>query len=51
MTMQASSANRIEYQVYCDKHTPFKIRRVLETKYRIYEKEIIEFFRSYEKYN
>jgi bromodomain and PHD finger-containing protein 1 len=50
MSMHATSANKIEYLVFCDKHTPFKLKRVLETKYRLYEKEIVEFFKSYEKY-
>ncbi|CAD8046743.1 unnamed protein product [Paramecium sonneborni] len=38
-----------DYQIFCQKHLPLKVKRILESKQRLYEREIIDFFRAYEK--
>ncbi|CAD8138294.1 unnamed protein product [Paramecium pentaurelia] len=38
-----------DYQIFCQKHVPLKVKRILESKQRLYEREIIDFFRAYEK--
>ncbi|CAD8046423.1 unnamed protein product [Paramecium sonneborni] len=41
--------NKPDYQIFCQKHVPLKVKRILESKQRLYEREIIDFFRAYEK--
>jgi hypothetical protein len=36
--------------IYCERHTPLKIKRVIENKEKKYKEELIKFFRSIEKY-
>ncbi|CAD8140475.1 unnamed protein product [Paramecium octaurelia] len=38
-----------DYQIFCQKHVPLKVKRILESKQRLYEREIIDFFRAYER--
>ncbi|CAD8136647.1 unnamed protein product [Paramecium octaurelia] len=40
---------KTDYQIFCQKHVPLKVKRILESKQRLYEREIIDFFRAYEK--
>ncbi|KAM3137292.1 hypothetical protein pb186bvf_010662 [Paramecium bursaria] len=43
------SSSKLDYQLYCQPHIPLKVKRQLDSKYKQYEKDIVEFFRSYEK--
>lgn len=40
----------MNYFIYCEKHTPLKLKRLLENKEKKYQEEIIKFTRTIEKY-
>ena len=42
--------NGTGYYIYCDRHMPLKLKRVLETKEKTYIDEINKFAKSIEKF-
>lgn len=41
---------KLSYLIFCEKHTPLKLKRILENKEKKYQDEIIKFTRTIEKY-
>ena len=50
MQVSTTSDNRLEYYLFCDKHAPLKVKRVLEQKFKTYESEILNFFRQFDRF-
>lgn len=48
--MEIRPQEKTHHVIYCEKHTPLKLRRILENKEKKYKEEIFKFYRSIEKY-
>ncbi|KAL4442844.1 hypothetical protein ABPG74_010733 [Tetrahymena malaccensis] len=47
--MEIRNTDKLAYLIYCERHTPLKLRRLLEQKEKKYKEEIIKFCRSIER--
>lgn len=48
--MEVKLTEKLTYYIYCEKHTPLKLKRLLENKEKKYQEEIVKFSRTIEKY-
>ena len=48
--MEVKNNDRLQYIINCERHTPLKLRRILESKEKRYRDEISKFFKQVEKY-
>jgi bromodomain and PHD finger-containing protein 1 len=47
---EVENTQQMGYAIFCEKHTPLKLRRTLETKEKKYRDELTKFCKSIEKY-
>ncbi|KAL4493484.1 hypothetical protein ABPG72_007492 [Tetrahymena utriculariae] len=51
LSLEVRHLEKVTHLVFCQRHTPLKLRRILEQKEKKYKDEIQKFCRSIEKYN
>ena len=45
-----NGGDKLQFLIYCEKHRPLKLKRILENKEEKYKEEIIKFLKLVEKY-
>ena len=48
--MKEEEDKKTHYYIYCEKHTPLKIRRLYESKEKKTKEELFRFFKTLNKY-